>query len=161
MDDAQARQRLMSRSRKQRGFTFVEITVALALLATAATILMGMQGAAVRRTIRDSNAQAAMLVARRIMASIEILKDSEFMISTQSDGPVRDLLQQLNIIGIGERSESAAIDQMTARVTVDDLQIQMPFEEKQEELKRITLRLSWGPGSDESMQVVYQRPPRP
>jgi prepilin-type N-terminal cleavage/methylation domain-containing protein len=162
MDDAKTELRPVSRlrSRQQRGFTFIEVTVALALLAVASSILIGMQGAAVRRTIRDANAQAAMLVARRIMASIELLKDSEFMLSTQSAGPVRDLLQQLNISGIGERPESSAIDQMTSSVTVDELELLLP-QEKQEKMKRIVVRLAWGPGADESMQIVYQRPPVP
>jgi prepilin-type N-terminal cleavage/methylation domain-containing protein len=160
MEHAETKYRVKgSTSASQTGFTFIEVTVALALLAVSASILIGMQGSAVRRTIRDANAQAAMLVARRIMASIEILKDSEFTISTQSNTPVRDLLQQLNISGIGEKSESGAINQMTASVTVDDLELQMPFEEKIEPMKRITLKLIWGPGSDEFMQLVYQRPP--
>lgn len=159
MDDVATKRSVAPPARRtQSGFTFIEVTVALALLSVAASILIGMQGAAVRRTIRDTNAQAAMLVARRIMASIETLRDSEFMLSTQSGGPVRDLLQQLNITGIGERPESSAIDQMTASVTVDEIDIQMPFEETQERMKRVVLRLSWGPGADESMQLVYQRP---
>jgi hypothetical protein len=92
------------------------------------------------------------------MASIEILKDSEFTISTQSESPVRDLLQQLNITGMGERAESAAIDQMTASVVVDELELVLPLD-RQEQMKRITLKLTWGPGADESIQIVYQRPP--
>ncbi len=145
---------------KQSGFTLIEITVALSLLAVSASIFIGMQGSAVRRTLRDTNAQAAMLVARRVMASIEILKDSEFMLATNSEIPVRDLLQQLNITGIGDKAESAAIDQMTASVAVDELELVLPLD-RQEQMKRITLRLAWGPGADESIQLVYQRPPMP
>jgi prepilin-type N-terminal cleavage/methylation domain-containing protein len=149
---------LRRRRSQQSGFTLIEITVALSLLAVSASIFIGMQGSTVRRTLRDTNAQAAMLVARRIMASIEILKDSEFTISTQSESPVRDLLQQLNITGMGERAESAAIDQMTASVVVDELELVLPLD-RQEQMKRITLKLTWGPGADESIQIVYQRPP--
>jgi prepilin-type N-terminal cleavage/methylation domain-containing protein len=149
---------LRRRRSQQSGFTLIEITVALSLLAVSASIFIGMQGSAVRRTLRDTNAQAAMLVARRIMASIEILKDSEFTISTQSESPVRDLLQQLNITGMGERAESAAIDKMTASVVVDELELVLPLD-RQEQMKRITLKLTWGPGADESIQIVYQRPP--
>jgi prepilin-type N-terminal cleavage/methylation domain-containing protein len=149
---------LRRRRSQQSGFTLIEITVALSLLAVSASIFIGMQGSAVRRTLRDTNAQAAMLVARRIMASIEILKDSEFTISTQSESPVRNLLQQLNITGMGERAESAAIDQMTASVVVDELELVLPLD-RQEQMKRITLKLTWGPGADESIQIVYQRPP--
>jgi prepilin-type N-terminal cleavage/methylation domain-containing protein len=148
------------RQANQSGFTLIEITVALSLLAVSASIFIGMQGSAVRRTLRDTNAQAAMLVARRIMASIEVLKDSEFMLSTQSESPVRDLLQQLNISAIGDRAESAAIDQMTASVAVDEVELVLPLD-RQEQMKRITLRLTWGPGADESIQLVYQRPPMP
>jgi hypothetical protein len=117
-----------------------------------------MQGAAVRRTLRDTNAQTAMLVARRIMASIEILSDAEFSLATQSNSPVKDLMQQLNISGIGERTESPALDAMTASVSVDDIEIPIPMNESVEQMRRIVLRLSWGTGSDESIQLVYQRP---
>jgi prepilin-type N-terminal cleavage/methylation domain-containing protein len=153
--------RYRARCARQTGFTFIEVTVALALLAVAASILIGMQGAAVRRTIRDANAQSAMLVARRIMASVELLKDSEFMLATQTNGPVRELLQQLNITELGSRAESSAIDQMTASVTVDELEIEWLVVPKKEKMKRIVLRLTWGPGPDESMQLVYQRAPVP
>jgi prepilin-type N-terminal cleavage/methylation domain-containing protein len=145
-------------ARTDGGFTFIEVTVALALLAVAASILIGMQGAAVRRTLRDTNAQTAMLVARRIMASIEILSDAEFSLATQSNSPVKDLMQQLNISGIGERTESPALDAMTASVSVDDIEIPIPMNESVEQMRRIVLRLSWGTGSDESIQLVYQRP---
>jgi len=161
MDHAAPGQRLaLSKKDSQSGFTFIEVTVALALLAVAASILIGMQGAAVKRTLRDISAQEAMLVARRIMASIELLKDSDASLPSQSSGSVRDLLQQLNITGIGEKPGSSAIDRMTASISVDELQIQMPYEEKLEQMKLVTLKLSWGPGSDEWIQLVYQRPPQ-
>jgi prepilin-type N-terminal cleavage/methylation domain-containing protein len=159
MDYATTKRRLNNPPRlSTAGFTFIEVTVALALLAVAASILIGMQGAAVKRTLRDTNAQTAMLVARRIMASIEILNDSEFSLATQSNAPVKDLMQQLNITGLGERSESPALDMMTASVTVDDIEIPMQVNETVEQMRRIILRLTWGPGADESIQLVYQRP---
>jgi prepilin-type N-terminal cleavage/methylation domain-containing protein len=159
MEYATTKRRLNRLSaRTDGGFTFIEVTVALALLAVAASILIGMQGAAVRRTLRDTNAQTAMLVARRIMASIEILSDAEFSLATQSNAPVKDLMQQLNITGLGERTESPALDAMTASVSVDDIEIPIPMNESVEQMRRIVLRLSWGTGSDESIQLVYQRP---
>jgi prepilin-type N-terminal cleavage/methylation domain-containing protein len=159
MDYASTKRRLNhNRTRAVRGFTFIEVTVALALLAVSASILIGMQGAAVRRTIRDTNAQTAMLAARRIMASIEILNDAEFSSISQGNSPVKDLMQQLNITGLGERTESPALDAMTASVSADDVEIPIPINESVEQMRRIVLRLSWGPGSDESIQLVYQRP---
>jgi prepilin-type N-terminal cleavage/methylation domain-containing protein len=145
---------------KQGGFTFIEVTIALALLAMASGVLIGMQSAAVRRTLRDTNAQAAMLAARRIMASIEVSKDSEFAVGTQNTSSVGDLLQQLNISGIGDKVDSSTLNGMTAAVSVDELELQMPFEETQEIMKKITLRVSWGPGVDESLALVYQRSPQ-
>lgn len=146
----------------QTGFTFIEITVALALLAVAASMLIGMQGAAVRRTLRDIRAQEAMLVGRRIMASIETLKDGDLLLALRENGSVRDLLQQLNIVGVGDKSESSAINQMTASVTNDELQLEMPKPPNQQvTMRRITLRLTWGPGVDESVLLVYQRGPLP
>jgi len=163
MDDVIAIKQLKPRrSICQSGFTFIEITVALALLAVAASMLIGMQGAAVRRTLRDIRAQEAMLIGRRIMASIETLKDGDLLLALRENGSVRDLLQQLNIVGVGDKSESSAINQMTASVTNDELQLEMPKPPNQQvQMRRITLRLTWGPGADESVVLVYQRGPLP
>jgi prepilin-type N-terminal cleavage/methylation domain-containing protein len=163
MDDVIAIRKLVADRRiRQSGFTFIEITVALALLAVAASMLIGMQGAAVRRTLRDIRAQEAMLVGRRIMASIETLKDGDLLLAIRENGSVRDLLQQLNIVGVGDKSESSAISQMTASVTNDELQLEMPKPPNQQvPMRRITLRLTWGPGADESVVLVYQRGPLP
>jgi len=163
MDDVIAiRQLKPRRSIRQSGFTFIEITVALALLAVAASMLIGMQGAAVRRTLRDIRAQEAMLVGRRIMASIETLKDGDLLLALRENGSVRDLLQQLDIVGVGDKSESSAISQMTATVTNDELQLELPKPSPQQvPMRRITLRLTWGPGADESVVMVYQRGPLP
>lgn len=159
MDETTTKRRLRRPpGRTQPGFTFIEVTVALALLAVAASILIGMQGSAVRRTLRDINAQTAMLVARRIMASIEILNDAEFSLATQNNTPVKDLMQQLNITDLGGSGESAALNTMTASVAIDDIDIPMEINDTVEKMKRIILRLTWGPGSDESIQLVYQRP---
>jgi hypothetical protein len=49
---------------------------------------------------------------------------------------------------------------MTASVAVDEVELVLPLD-RQEQMKRITLRLTWGPGADESIQLVYQRPPMP
>ena len=67
----------------ESGFTFVEVMIALVLLASASAILVGMQSAAVHRTIRDTSAQKSMMVARRIMAMIETIPDNEFNLSSQ------------------------------------------------------------------------------
>lgn len=144
----------------QAGFTFIEVTIALALLAMASGVLIGMQSAAVRRTLRDTNAQAAMLAARRIMASIEVSKDSEFAVGAQNTSSVSDLLRQLNILEIGDKASSSILNDMTAAISVDELELQMPFEETQEMMKKITLRISWGPGVDEALALVYQRSPQ-
>ena len=159
MDYAPTKRRLAGSSAdSNRGFTFIEVTVALALLAVAASILIGMQGAAVRRTLRDTNAQTAMLVARRIMASIEILNDAEFSFPSQSNAPVIDLMQQLNITGLGAKAESPALNNMTANISVEDIEIPIPTNESIEQMRRVILKLTWGPGYDESIQLVYQRP---
>jgi hypothetical protein len=67
-------------------------------------------------------------------------------------------MQQLNITGLGEKAESPALNNMTANISVEDIEIPIPTNESIEQMRRVILKLTWGPGYDESIQLVYQRP---
>lgn len=141
------------------GFTFIEVVVALAVMASAAGIIIGMQGAALRRTVRDTNAQQAMLTARRIMSSIEALDPKNFNIQSQENQPASALLQTLGVTSVGDKDEAAAISTLSANLLVEDLPI--PLLEKEALMKKIILRLFWGQGLDEALEVIYLMPGTP
>lgn len=134
----------------------MEIVIALAVMASAAAIIIGMQGAALRRTMRDSNAQQALLVARRIMASIEAMSPRNFNLSSQDNQPVSAILQTLGLPASEVKGEDDPLRSLMASVTVDDLPI--PLIQKEVLMKRIALRISWGTGFDDALEVLYLMP---
>jgi prepilin-type N-terminal cleavage/methylation domain-containing protein len=149
----------MQRMKSEQGFTFLEVIVALALLAVSASILIGMEAAAVRRTIRDQNAQQATLVARRIMASIEAIDDKDFNLASSEGRPVEELLQELGVDATTqplERGAQASPPPLTASLLVEDQPIPLP-NTVVDPMKRVTLKVSWGPGRDDFITIFYLR----
>lgn len=68
------RKRAMTRNgvQVQRGFTLVEIIIAVMILAVSLTTILGLQSSSTAQAIRTKNKQEAMLAAREIMAAIEL-----------------------------------------------------------------------------------------
>jgi prepilin-type N-terminal cleavage/methylation domain-containing protein len=142
----------MPKNISERGFTFIEVIVALALLAASASILIGMEGAAIRRTIRDQNAQQATLAARRILASIEAIDPKDFNLGSSDNRPVEELLGDLGV----EPDQRQRGNPLTASLLVEDQPIPFP-NTAINPMKRITLTISWGQGRDDSITVFYLR----
>jgi len=138
------------------GFTFMEIVIALAVMASAAAIIIGMQGAALRRTMRDSSAQQALLVARRIMAPIEAMNPKNFNLSSQDNQPVTSIFQTLGLPAAEVKGEDDPLKSLMASITVDDLPI--PLLQKEALMKRVALRITWGAGLDDALEVLYLMP---
>jgi prepilin-type N-terminal cleavage/methylation domain-containing protein len=146
----------MTHSSREHGFTFIEVIVALALLAASASILIGMEGAAIRRTIRDQNAQQATLAARRIMASIEAIKPNEFNLSSSDNRPVEDLLSDLGVEATTSQIDQPTRPPLSASLMVEEQPIPFP-NTVINPMKRLTLTISWGPGRDDFINVFYLR----
>lgn len=144
------------REHENSGFTFIEVGIALAVMASAAGIIIGMQGAALRRTARDTTAQQAMLVARRIMASIEAMNPKNFNLQTQENQPVAAVLQTLGITSLSDKDEVAAMSALSASLLIEDWPI--PLIEKEVLMKRIILKLFWGQSWDEAFEIIYLLP---
>ncbi len=152
-------QRIRARAIRQGqdgGFTFIEVVIALAVMASAAGIIIGMQGAALRRTVRDSNAQQAMLATRRVMASIEAMDPKNFTIQNQDNQPIATILQNLGITQSADRGDTGPMSAMTASLVVEDWPI--PLLQGEAVMKRVILRVVWGPGLDEALEVLYLLP---
>lgn len=141
------------RFRRERGFTFLEVMVALMLLAAAAGLLIGLQSAAVRRSIRDTNAQEAMLVARRIMASIEAMKGKDFNLSNQDSQPVQKILQEFGIPQPAEEGDRV-ITPLLASITVEDWILPVQNAETAP-MKKISVKVAWGDRPDEAIHILY------
>lgn len=144
----------LKRHQSQRGFTFIEILVALTLLAAAAGLLIGLQSAAVRRTLRDTQAQQAMLAARRIMSSIESMKKDSFDLSNQDNQPVASVLQALGVPASSDPSEQDALASLAASIQIEDWILPLP-DMDQNPMKKITMKIAWGVAPDESISILY------
>lgn len=158
MDSRQTRHTITpgSRAPLQGGFTFLEVIVALALLAVSASLLIGMEGAAVRRTIRDANAQQAMLAARRIMASVEAIDDKDFNLSSQDNRSVTEILDALGVPPNQDQTVQGSTAALTASLFVEDLPIPLP-NAVVDPMKKITLTITWGRSRDDTVTIYYAR----
>lgn len=140
-------------ARAQSGFTFVEVMVALIILASASAILTGMQSSAIARTIRDKNAQQGMLLARRVMASIEA-QGAQDMVGNFEGEPALSALQKWGIPEPTEEAEKKALTPFSVSMMSEDFVIPLPNID-QDPMKKLTLRVMWGPEIDESFIISY------
>ena len=123
------------------------------LLAAAASILIGMEGAAVQRTLHDQSVQQAMLVARRILATVESA-DPSIEIQSLAGVSATQALQTLNAPQATDPREQRALDRI--QVTMEVQQWQLPIPKIEENpLRRLELKLSWGDQPDENFVVTY------
>ncbi len=138
---------------RERGFTFIEVIIAVMLLAAATGILIGLESSAVQRLIYDRNTQQAMLAARRIMSMIEINQD-DLSMANQLQGPVLTVLTQLGAPTPDNQQERAALEALNASVQVAPW---TPPGNNIEEnsMNKVTLNIAWGPSPDEAFTLVY------
>jgi prepilin-type N-terminal cleavage/methylation domain-containing protein len=154
MDTRQVKHKLGSAH--ERGFTFVEVLLALIVLASAASVLVGMQSAAISRTIRDRNAQQAMLFARRVMSAIEVMDESS-PIPPADEQPAAQLMQTFGIPEPTTDPEKRALDPLRASLIVEEFAL--PFENfDQSPLQKLTLRVAWGNAIDDAFVITYLKP---
>ncbi|MEY4667507.1 MAG: hypothetical protein RL518_206 [Pseudomonadota bacterium] len=140
-------------SHKQAGFTFIEVMVALIILAAGSGILVGMQSSAIARTIRDKNAQQGMLLGRRIMASIEALGPAGLIESFENEQAL-SALQKWSIPEPIDEAEKAVLAPFYVSMLVEDFVLPLPNVD-QEPMKKMILRITWGPEVDESFIITY------
>lgn len=140
-------------SHTQAGFTFIEVMVALIIMASASGILVGMQSSAIARTIRDKNAQQGMLLGRRIMASIEALGPQGIVGNFDGD-PAISALQKWSIPDPTDEIEKSALAPFVVSFASEDLVVPLP-NTGQDPMKKMLLRITWGKEIDESFTIIY------
>lgn len=140
-------------SHTMAGFTFIEVMVALIILASASGILVGMQSSAIARTIRDQDAQQGMLLARRIMASVETLGPTGLVGNFEGE-PALTALQKWAIPEPTDDAEKKALAPFSVSMLSEDVVLPLP-NTTQDPMKKVVLRISWGTGVDESFVIMY------
>lgn len=140
--------------RFQEGFTFLEVVIALAVLGSALTIILGLQSALVQRTVLERQQREAALFAREILSAIEARESAgEPMDVGVFTGTPADILNGVLPVENTELeppSENPIAD-YEAQLTVEYWGIPKVNDNA---MKRIELMISWGERKPESLQLV-------
>lgn len=142
-----------SRTISDLGFTLIEVTFAVLILAGSLVTLLGLQSSSLQLATHDKYTQQAMLIARQIMAPIETSKDP---IDIQdNEGSVASILEKV-LPNLGSSGNALPQSQdFRARLKVEYWGIPKVDEQA---TKRITLTISWSPSTDDQFQLIYFMP---
>ena len=148
---------------RARGFTLMEVTMALLLLAGALVVLLGLQSSTIQRAVRDRNQQSAMLIARSILAAVEVSAD-KLDLQDITDTPDR-LIERLIGTTPPERLEEGAGRAFQANLRVEEFELPIPnqdpkFGDSPIKLKQAVLTVFWGENPADQLQVVFLVPDR-
>lgn len=132
------------------GFTLLEVTVAVLLLVSALTIILGLQNSVVQRSVDDHQRTQAMLMARRIMSAIELWEDPpEDQVVT---GPPENILEFVSDVPLSHPETLESTKHMETELLIEPWN----FPGLEEDMvKRIRLRLSWGAAAGQTFEVIY------
>ena len=139
--------------KRVRGFTLVEIMIAIVILATSLTVILGLQSAIMKRSIDDKSRLTAMLFARRILASLEASIDEiPFGVTNETVYEMLDLDNNRS----GDTDSEEDSETALARTMLAELNVE-PFglPNNEEALKRITLSINWTDNPFDSIQIYY------
>lgn len=144
------------RAQNERGFTFLEIIIALMILATGAGILIGLESATIQRTIEDRTVQQAMLASRRIMAALEIIAPPD-QVTSMPRQPLISLLQELKAPPVTSPEEKMALERYTAEVQVEVFPLPLPNIEPNP-LQMVSLKIFWSDRPADVFEIQYLIP---
>lgn len=138
------------------GFTLLEVMIALMILASAASIMIGLQTAAVSRTLRDKQVQHAMLASRSIMSAIE-LAGEDIPLADQNGTPLLAVLQQLGLPAPSSEEQQRVLESL--RVFLQIQPWDLPFENISENpMRKLLLAIAWGDDPQDRFVVEYLVP---
>jgi type II secretory pathway pseudopilin PulG len=144
----------------QAGFSLIEVTFAILILAGSLIVLLGLQSSTMERAVRDGDRQQAMLMARQILTAVEVAKDP--IQEEEKQGSVDQIFQEVASQGLskgGERLDSSG--RFQAQLTVRNWPLPLPDLADQKLVKKIELIISWGSSSIDSFTVTYFVPEPP
>lgn len=138
--------------RKSRGFTLLEIVIAVAVLSISLITLLGLQAAATSEAVRTRNKQQAMLMARSIMTNIEL--DLDVLKDSSIQAPAEELLNQYGTPDPNDKTEKKPLDQVPLFGELEIKTWNIPGV-PDDSLRRIKLRVSWSNNPADSIEVLY------
>lgn len=143
---------------RERGFTLIEITFAIVILAGSLVVLLGLQSAATQAAIRDARKQEAMLAARTLMSALEV--STEDIEVQERTAPMLEILRDL-LPGEGlsfeptPESPRVPFESLTGTLKVEFWPL--PGLDP-EVVKRIHLRVAWSDSPIDGVEIMYFLP---
>ncbi len=133
-----------------RGFTLIEVALALVILGGSLVVLLGLQSSIIQRTIRDTRKQRAMLLAREILSAIEASQTPP--VPQTTDGSVSDVLEVQLTTPDTNRKENPEDREFVAKLDVTLVGIPNVAPDA---MRKVVLTISWGPGDLDQFTTVY------
>lgn len=143
------------KNKNEFGLTLIEVLVAVLVLGMSISTIFGLQSSILRRTLQDKNQRTAMLLARTILAKIEIDPD-EFSTQDTSMTAAHFIKQKIGDYGYDKESLKEA-ENYDVFLTIKNQEVPIFSEESGldiAEMKEIRLKIYWGEADDESIEVV-------
>lgn len=142
--------------KNNRGFTLLEIAMAITFLTFALVVLIGLQSAATKKALRDRNMQEAMLMARSVLSAVELDTDEVDVQDTEmvAEDLVKRLLPTKENLDNSEENKSRR--EFMAHLKVEEVVI--PIDEQTGAIitmKKLFLRISWGDGPDDHLDTYF------
>ena len=139
--------------RSTAGFTLIEVTVAIAILALSLTTLIVLHTRYTKAYLADVSLMRAALIAREVMTAMELEKEAPE--EGVKNGRVTDLLLDIPEDTSGSsRKKELSSWHYVRRVTNIDVQ------DVKDALRRVDLTIQWGDSPSDSYSVVYFMRPK-
>lgn len=136
--------------RSSGGFTLIEISIAILILAGSLAVILGLQASSVRRAAHDKLEMRAILASRRIMAEIETASDPIEVGIVK--GTALDVLRSVSALQKGVRDEDGSLQGLNAELDVAYRDLPGVGEKVMKEIK---LKVSWGQADSDAYSLTY------
>jgi prepilin-type N-terminal cleavage/methylation domain-containing protein len=134
-----------------RGFTLIEVALAVAVLGVALTTLIAMQSGYIRSYQHERNLVRAALIGQFLLSVWEA--DDDIPAPGRSDRPLLPVLRRLGYFAENDRVQSMEQDYADWILVRNVSRVGIPPVE--DVLRRIQLELSWGQGPGDRFSLVY------
>lgn len=126
----------------------MEIAIAVFILAASLASLIGLQAAAVQKSLSDAGRLRAMLLSRHILASIETR--DEVLEVAQNSASAKEFLEEQEVL---EEEKNTGLD--LEGLTVDQQVQYWGLPEKPDALKRVVLSVRWSEAPNDVYTTYY------
>lgn len=141
---------------KLSGFTLIEVIFAIVILSGSLIVLLGLQSSAIDKALRDRNQLDAMLLARNILAALEIQED---IIDNSVQGSALQLIKDFNAVPAEDYEELERFSDFQADLQIEDWQTPAELAEQISDagplMKKLYLKIFWSDLPDDQIEIVY------